>query len=47
MNNGGLPNLMETHQHLALTNRILPQGYWKQTGEAGWDNSFKPNPATR
>ncbi|DBA75337.1 TPA: hypothetical protein ACH3X1_010606 [Trebouxia sp. C0004] len=26
---------------------IPPQGHWKQTGEGGRDNSFKPYPATR
>ena len=24
---------MQTHQHLVLTDLVLPQGNWKQTGE--------------
>ena len=40
----GLPNLMQTYQHLALTNPILPQGNWKQTGEGGGDKFFLVQP---
>ena len=42
MNNGALPNLMYTHQLLALSKRILPQGHWKQTAEGGWDDISNP-----